>query len=275
LFVIGKTICVFPHPLLLDVDSNAAEISTSLLLLSIHIFHSRSISDKMQSLLLSLSPCFPDGRTLESVSIGVVASDETGPVCLGHRHNVCIGSAVGSRSIALSVVRAPDSGNLNSVSYSAAGGCGDGVNDIPVVVVDVLAVEGRGVDVRDIDTWAVVSQLSVLITGLSPPSARVRELIACVVGVQFVDLLDLAERQQRELVFEERVAFALGGSVDGDENSAFVCVVAVDGRQLDEVSLAVGSHGEIGDDVAIEGRAIHVQGSALCAREGSVDVFGL
>ena len=194
LFVIGKTICVFPHPLLLDVDSNAAEISTSLLLLSIHIFHSRSISDKMQSLLLSLSPCFPDGRTLESVSVGVVASDETGPVCLGHRHNVGIDSAVGSRSIALSVVRTPDGGNLNSVSDSAAGGCSNGVNDIPVVVVDVLAVGGCSVDVRDVDAGAVVAQFSVLITSLSPPSARVGKLVACIVGVQLVDLLDLAER---------------------------------------------------------------------------------
>ena len=229
----------------------------------------------MQSLLLSLSPSLPDRRTLESVGIGVIASDETSPVSLSHRHDVCIGSRVRGRSIALSVVGTPDSGDFDGVGYSAAGCGGDGVDDIPVVVVDVLAVEGCGVDIRDIDAGAVVSQLSILIASLPPPSARVRELVASIVGVQLIDLLDLAQSQERELILEESVAFALSRSVDGNKNGAFVCVVAVDGGQFDKVSLAVGSHGEIGDDIAIEGGTIHVQRSALCTGERSVDVLGL
>jgi hypothetical protein len=77
------------------------------------------------------------------------------------------------------------------------------------------------------------------------------------------------------LIFEERVAFSLGRSVDGDEDCAFVCVVAIDGGEFDKVSFAVGGHGEVADDITIESGSVHVQWRVLSAREGSVDVLGL
>jgi hypothetical protein len=261
--------------LLLDIDSNAAKIRAPLLLRRIHILHCSSISNEMQSLLLSLSPSLPNRTALESISVRVIASDETRPVSLSHRHNSCISGRVTSRSIAMCVLGTPDSGHFDSVGDAAAGCCGDGVNDVPVVVVDVLAVEGCGVDVREVDAGAVVSELAVLVRGLSPPSSRVGELVGCIVRVECVDFADLVKSQEGELVFEESVAFTLGRSVDGNEHGAFVCVVAVDGGEFDEVALAECGHGEIGDHISVESGSIHVQWRVLSAREGSVDVLGL
>ena len=100
-------------------------------------------------------------------------------------------------------------------------------------------------------------------------------MVGSIVGIQSIDLLDLLQSQERELVFEESVAFALRRSVDRNENSSFICVVAVDGRELDEVAFAIGGHGEIGDDIAVKGRSVHVQWRVLGAGEWSVDVLGL
>jgi hypothetical protein len=134
-------------PLLLDINSNTTQISTSLLLHSIHILHSRSISNEMQPLLLALCPSFPDRTTLETISIRIVDSDKTSPVCLCHRDDGSIDGGVRGRCITPGVFRTPDGGDFDGVSDSSAGCCGRGVNDIPVVVVDVFAVEGCGVDI--------------------------------------------------------------------------------------------------------------------------------
>jgi hypothetical protein len=229
----------------------------------------------MQSLLLSLSPSLPNRTALKSISVRVITPNETRPVSLGNRNDCSIGGAVTGRSIAMCVFRTPDCCYLNGVSDAAAGCCGDGVNDVPVVVVDVLAVEGCGVDVREVNAGAVVSEFSVLVRGLSPPSSRVRELVGCIVRVECVDFADLVKSQEGELVFEESVAFALGRSVDGNEHGALVCVVAVDGGEFDEVALAECGHGEITDHISVESGSIHVQWRVLSAREGSVDVLGL
>jgi hypothetical protein len=100
-------------------------------------------------------------------------------------------------------------------------------------------------------------------------------LVARIVWVQQIDIADLVSGEQRELIFEECVAFALSRSVYGNEDRAFVCVVAVDGGEFDKVSFAVGGHGEIADDIAVESGSVHVERRVLSAREGSVDVFGL
>jgi hypothetical protein len=100
-------------------------------------------------------------------------------------------------------------------------------------------------------------------------------LVGRIVGIQQIDIANLISGEQRELIFEERVAFALSGSVYGNENRAFVCVVAVDGGEFDKVSFAVGGHGEIADYIAVESGSVHVERRVLSAREGSVDVLGL
>jgi hypothetical protein len=100
-------------------------------------------------------------------------------------------------------------------------------------------------------------------------------LVGCIVRVECVDFADLVKSQEGELVFEESVAFTLGRSVDRDEDGAFVCVVAVDGGEFDEIALAEGGHGEITDYISVESGSIHVQWRVLSAREGSIDVLGL
>lgn len=229
----------------------------------------------MQSLLLPLRPSLPHRTSLQPISIRVKASDKTRPICLGDRHDRRVRGGVRNRCIASGVFRTPDGVDFDGVGDSATGGCSDGINDIPVVIPNILAGKGGSVDVRDVDARAIVSELAICIRSLPPPRPRVREYIGCIVRIQSVDLLELRSCEQGELVFEESVAFADAAGVCGDEDGAFVCVVAVDGGEFDEVAFAVGGHGEVTYDVVVESGSVHVEGRVLSAGERSVDVLGL
>lgn len=256
---------------LLQIHSDAVQIRTPRLLILRHRLHPRLIRLKHQPLIaIPTSPLLPNWCSLQAVHVRIEAPNKTSPVPLHNRHYAAVGGVVAHRSTTIDTLHAPDGCHLDSVRDAVPGGKGYGIDYIPAVV-PVAAHVVLLIDTRDVDAGADVPHLAIRIADLAPVSAGVVELLCD--GIERVDRSQLRQPQRGKLILKESVGLTEGAGVLGREDCAFVRVITVNGGYSDEFAFGVRAVGIVGDEIVVEGRAVHVKRRVLCAWEGGIEVL--
>ena len=123
------------------------------------------------------------------------------------------------------------------------------------MVIPVLGDAVAGVGARDVDSWADVADLAVGVGELAEVAARVGVGVVGD-GPELVDGAELGQGQGAPGVLEEGVALADCAGVLGDEDRAFVGVVAEDGGDFDEAARGEEVVEEVWDEVSVYGWAV-------------------
>ena len=92
-------------------------------------------------------------------------------------------------------------------------------------------------------------------------------------GVEGVDFVELGCGQERKLVFEEGFGFVGGIKGFVGEDSSFVGIIAIDGRNLYEFALVKEGVCGVDNEVVIKDRPVREKWLARCSGKGFVRVL--
>jgi hypothetical protein len=261
---------------LLNINSDAAQIFTSLPLFWAHNLHPRHVRLNHQPSLRTGAPFLPLRRPRQAQRVGIVRPHEAQPVRLDDGDDRLVFSQVARPAPAVHVGRAPDGVLLGNVRHAVPGLHQDGHLDVvEVVPARGALVAGYGGGAEHVR--AHVAHIAVGGAGLAPVAAGIGELLAGgrVEGVDFVELL---ARQGGELGVEEGVELPDRVDFFGREAGAAVGVVAEDGGDAHELAVVEGAVCVVSQDVFVDHRVPHKFGGALAAVAlgvGDVDIFDL
>jgi hypothetical protein len=261
---------------LLNINSDAAQIFTSLPLLWAHNLHPRLVRLNHQPPLRTGAPFLPLRRPRQAQRVGIVRPHETQPVRLDDGDDRLVFGQVARPALAVHVVGAPDGVLLGDVRHAVPGLHHDGHLDVVAVVPArgaLVAGHGGGAE----HARAHVAYVAVGGAGLAPVAAGTGELPAGG-GVEGVDFVELVARQGGELGLKEGVELPERVGCSGREGGAAVGVVAEDGGDAHELAFVEGTVCVVLQHVFVDHGVPHKFGAALAAVAvgvGDVDVFDL